>query len=260
MTTKRKAISKKLRFEVFKRDSFTCQYCGRKSPNVLLEIDHIKPVSKEGKNDILNLITACKDCNAGKSNRALSDNSVLDKQRSQLEELQERKEQIDMMFRWQKGLLKLEDDVIDKLHHFWVEHFPGYLLSNNGLSEMKKLVNSFEIKEIMEAIKIAADQYLEYDNDGEPIMYSVENAWAKIGGICNNRREEKKKPYLREIRYIRAILRNRLDYINEELAIELLEKAVLAGSEFDELKRHARKVRHWTEWRVEMEEVLGLSE
>ncbi|MCK4795228.1 MAG: HNH endonuclease [Desulfobacteraceae bacterium] len=52
MTTKRKAISKKLRFEVFKRDSFTCQYCGRKSPDVLLEIDHIKPVSKEGKNDI----------------------------------------------------------------------------------------------------------------------------------------------------------------------------------------------------------------
>ena len=26
---KRKAISKRLRFEIFKRDSFTCRYCGR---------------------------------------------------------------------------------------------------------------------------------------------------------------------------------------------------------------------------------------
>jgi len=42
----RKAISKKLRFEVYKRDKFTCQYCGRKAPDVILEIDHINPVAK----------------------------------------------------------------------------------------------------------------------------------------------------------------------------------------------------------------------
>ena len=29
----REPISKKLRFEVFKRDSFTCQYCGSKAPD-----------------------------------------------------------------------------------------------------------------------------------------------------------------------------------------------------------------------------------
>ena len=32
---KRRAVSKKLRFEVFKRDSFTCQYCGRKAPDII---------------------------------------------------------------------------------------------------------------------------------------------------------------------------------------------------------------------------------
>jgi 5-methylcytosine-specific restriction endonuclease McrA len=63
----RESISKKLRFEVFKRDSFTCQYCGQKAPDVILEIDHIKPVAKEGTSDILNF--------AGKSDRELSDNS-----------------------------------------------------------------------------------------------------------------------------------------------------------------------------------------
>ena len=30
----RKQVSKKIRFEFFKRDNFTCQYCGRKAPQV----------------------------------------------------------------------------------------------------------------------------------------------------------------------------------------------------------------------------------
>ena len=62
----RKPISKRTRFEVFKRDMFSCQYCGKKSPDVVLHVDHIKPVSKGGKNTITNLITACRDCNLGK--------------------------------------------------------------------------------------------------------------------------------------------------------------------------------------------------
>lgn len=71
MTT-RKALSKKTRFEVFKRDAFTCQYCGAHPPGVLLHVDHIKPVAEGGKNDIDNLVTACEPCNAGKGARPLS--------------------------------------------------------------------------------------------------------------------------------------------------------------------------------------------
>jgi len=63
--TKRKGISQKVRFEVFKRDGFSCQYCG-KTANVTLEIDHIMPISKGGTNDFENLITACYECNRGK--------------------------------------------------------------------------------------------------------------------------------------------------------------------------------------------------
>jgi 5-methylcytosine-specific restriction endonuclease McrA len=52
----RKPMSKKLRFEVFKRDSFTCQYCGKTPPLVVLEVDHIHPVSKGGSCGMDNLI------------------------------------------------------------------------------------------------------------------------------------------------------------------------------------------------------------
>lgn len=66
------AISKTVRFEVFKRDSFTCGYCGRTPPSVVLEVDHVDPRSRGGSGDINNLITACFDCNRGKGAGELS--------------------------------------------------------------------------------------------------------------------------------------------------------------------------------------------
>jgi len=87
---KRQSLSKKLRFEVFKRDSFTCQYCGNSAPAVVLNADHIHPVSKDGETDLLNLITACFDCNAGKKDRLLSDDTAVAKQKAQLDQLNAR--------------------------------------------------------------------------------------------------------------------------------------------------------------------------
>ncbi len=58
----------KLRWDVFKRDNFTCQYCGRnvKDDKIKLEADHIIPRSKKGKTIMNNLITSCFECNQGK--------------------------------------------------------------------------------------------------------------------------------------------------------------------------------------------------
>lgn len=256
---RRKGLSKKIRFEVFKRDLFTCQYCGRKAPDVLLEVDHIEPVSKGGTDDILNLISSCKECNAGKSDRALSDTAVLDRRRQQLEELQERREQIEMMFEWQRGLLDLDDEVIDKLSAFWSEQAPGYHLNENGMKGLKRLKKRFEVDEIMPAMKIAAEQYLEYD-DGGLTKESVEYAWKKVGGICNIRRQERDKPYMQRLYYIRGILRNRLHYINEPLALQLLERAVDLDASLDSLENHAKSVENWTQWRQAIEDYISQHE
>lgn len=67
----RKAIGKRQRFEIFKRDGFTCQYCGRTPPTVILECDHITPVAEGGTNDSDNLTAACFDCNRGKGATSL---------------------------------------------------------------------------------------------------------------------------------------------------------------------------------------------
>ncbi len=68
----RQALSKRVRFEVFKRDGFKCQYCGAHPPNVVLECDHIIPVSEGGSDDMDNLVAACFSCNRGKSNISLT--------------------------------------------------------------------------------------------------------------------------------------------------------------------------------------------
>lgn len=69
---KRVPVSKRVRFEVFKRDKFTCQYCGAHPPNVLLHADHILAVANGGTNDFDNLITSCEPCNLGKGARFLN--------------------------------------------------------------------------------------------------------------------------------------------------------------------------------------------
>ena len=67
------SLSVRIRFEVFKRDDFTCQYCGKKSPEVVLEADHIVPKAEGGSDDIINLRTSCWACNSGKSDKPLNE-------------------------------------------------------------------------------------------------------------------------------------------------------------------------------------------
>jgi 5-methylcytosine-specific restriction endonuclease McrA len=57
----------KIRFQLLSDANFTCQYCGRHAPDVPLEIDHVVPINKGGKDELENWIVACSDCNKGKS-------------------------------------------------------------------------------------------------------------------------------------------------------------------------------------------------
>lgn len=65
----RKPISKRERFAILQRHSFTCVYCGARAPDVRLELDHAVPLAAGGPDDALNLVPACVDCNAGKADK-----------------------------------------------------------------------------------------------------------------------------------------------------------------------------------------------
>ena len=57
---------KKLRQMVFKKDHYSCKYCGS---TVLLECDHVVPFSRGGRSILNNLATACRHCNRSKHSR-----------------------------------------------------------------------------------------------------------------------------------------------------------------------------------------------
>ena len=61
------AISKRLRFEILRRDNHACRYCGASAPDVKLVVDHVIPVALGGTDEPSNLVTACEPCNSGKS-------------------------------------------------------------------------------------------------------------------------------------------------------------------------------------------------
>ena len=74
--SRRKNLTLGKRFEILKRDLFTCQYCGASAPDVELHVDHIHPVSRGGTNNELNLVTACKSCNLAKRDQPLPDDAL----------------------------------------------------------------------------------------------------------------------------------------------------------------------------------------
>lgn len=62
------------RKEVFIRDGFTCQYCGRQCHD--LTIDHVVPRSRGGPHTWENLVSACKPCNHRKGGKLLADSRM----------------------------------------------------------------------------------------------------------------------------------------------------------------------------------------
>jgi len=61
------AVSKRIRYEVLRRDNYACRYCGGSAPDVALTVDHVIPTALGGSDDPSNLVAACGPCNSGKT-------------------------------------------------------------------------------------------------------------------------------------------------------------------------------------------------
>ena len=183
----RKPIPKTTRFEVFKRDKFTCQYCGASAPDVILEVDHIKPVSKGGGNDLMNLVTACRECNRGKTDRELSDDSAVKLQKQQLDDMQERREQLQMMLKWRESLDEEIEMEIDAVESIFIRD-TGSGFTSNGRIGVRRLIKRFGFMEVCEATEISIVRYY---NSNLPNTW--EHAYSKIGGICYNRKKAREQ-------------------------------------------------------------------
>jgi hypothetical protein len=174
MTIIRKAISKKMRFEIFKRDNFTCQYCSAKPPNIPLEIDHILPVSKGGDNSKDNLITSCFDCNRGKSSNEL--NTVIPTLIEKTEKIKLAQKQYLQYKSLQKKQAKIINQEISEIENIFKEVFSEYSFQPNFILQVKVFIENIGFYEVKEAMEIAC---LKISDPNNALKYFCGIYWNK---------------------------------------------------------------------------------
>jgi hypothetical protein len=178
MATKRKALSKKTRFEVFKRDAFACQYCGAHPPGVLLHIDHIRAVAEGGGNDIDNLVTACEPCNLGKGARALS--VVPQTLAAKAAAVAEREEQLRG---YQEILEAKRERLTDEMWRVAEVVDPGSSklgMKRDWTASIRRFIERLGVHEVLDAADVARGQY----------PYGGKRCFLYFCGICWNRIRE----------------------------------------------------------------------
>lgn len=167
-------VSKKQRFEVFKRDKFTCQYCGSRLPEVVLECDHIDPKSKGGTDVYSNLVTSCFACNRGKSDRELGDSDCENVQMMQLESIA----QLTAF-----NAMLIESQAERKAQHEWVYEAVQSNLNVHLEDKDKRSIDTFVrrigIEVVLEASEIAGSR-----------CFSPYPTWRYFCGICWRRIKE----------------------------------------------------------------------
>lgn len=174
----RKSISKKTRFEVFKRDKFACQYCGKHPPDALLQVDHINPVKLGGGNDMDNLITACQACNLGKMATPLT--SIPQSLSEKAAEIAEREAQI-------IGYTEVMDGRRERIEaEAWRiadALIPGASdgLARSKFTSIKTFQKRLGLDECLEAADIANSKY-PYNNNRR-FLYFCGICWRKIKDI-----------------------------------------------------------------------------
>lgn len=172
--TQRKPLSKKTRFEVFKRDGFKCQYCGAHPPAVLLECDHIVPVAAGGKNDMDNLVTACEPCNRGKGARDLT--VAPEALEAKAAAIKEREEQLrgfhDVMEAKRQRLESETWRVLEEIHGKKLENAP-----RDEFASVKRFVEKLGVHDVLEAAEIAVAAPIPYH---KTFKYFCGICWNKI--------------------------------------------------------------------------------
>lgn len=176
----RKPVGKKLRFDVFKRDGFQCQYCGSCPPEVVLEVDHIKPVSKGGTNQVDNMITACFDCNRGKSNGLLevSPETIAEK----AERMEEKREQLKAFERLQRAERRRQDKAIDKLEGIFKNYHSNRGFTDKFKNDIRRhFLPRISVFQLEDAMEIAMTRVQGRPEDS--IKYFCGVCWAKIRAL-----------------------------------------------------------------------------
>lgn len=180
----RKPLSKKLRFTVFARDGFQCQYCGRNPPAVVLHCDHVVPVVDGGPDTEDNLITSCQDCNLGKA-REPATRPLRPGVPERAEAIREAEEQLAEYRQLLRAREQRTDaDVVAVHEHFsnlcWDIYGQEWTLNPGGLQSVRQWLRDWTVEDLNDALAIAIPRFKPSDRA----------MFAYVGGILRKWRTE----------------------------------------------------------------------
>jgi hypothetical protein len=171
----RETISKKLRFDVFKRDGFVCVYCGAHPPEALMEVDHVLPVASGGPTEITNLVTACFDCNRCKGAGLLS--AAPQSVAEQAEIAAERESQVRAYYQILEDRKERRDSELWAVAEVFMERFGDDSIQRSRLASIRMFLDRLPYFDVLEAMEIAADKHY---SKGPVFKYFCGICWRKI--------------------------------------------------------------------------------
>lgn len=171
-----------IRFEVFKRDGFKCQYCGRTPDGVVLEVDHIHPLAEGGTDDIENLVTACWDCNRGKGAKTLDSRAPVRDLVETAEVLREREAQLRAFHEASESLRKFEEQHFNQVRNHWflmwdAEELDRWQLPRDG--DFKRYIASVGVAETLDAVEITREKFDRRYPNMDSVKYFI--------GVCKGK-------------------------------------------------------------------------
>lgn len=178
MDKKRPTLSKMVRFAVFKRDLFVCQYCGRHPPEVVLEIDHIIPVASGGSDKEHNLLTSCFDCNRGKAAGSLVATPIDVSEKSvELAERLEQSRAYEALLQQQETEFEVKTDKVEAMAQVY---YQGVAFSTRGRRDIRRFLKMLPCEAVVEAMDIACHRWP--DDVDVMFRYFCGVCWRKIKG------------------------------------------------------------------------------
>lgn len=170
------AVRPKDRFEVFKRDGFTCQYCGRNTPDVVLEVDHVIPRAEGGGDELENLATACWDCNRGKGAGLLGERAPVRDLDEQADLILEREAQLRVYNDAKRAERERKEADYFLAYNHWFDVWNADRLERYYIpweSTLKHYIERLGVEDVMDAMDIAGGKFQHVRSDSVKYFVGV---------------------------------------------------------------------------------------
>ena len=181
------AVSKRLRYEILRRDNHACRYCGATAPDTPLTVDHVVPTALGGTDEASNLVTACRDCNSGKSATAPDTPLVADVEADALRWSRAMVRAADALLADLKQRETRYDEFAERWNEWTTEHGPIELPGDWKPTLDRFLTAGLPMPVLLEAVDIAmAAKKLRTDR---VFRYFCGVAWNRVADLQSHARE-----------------------------------------------------------------------